>query len=298
VIVVDDGSDDGTVDRLRNRETPLNLRVIAAAHLGPSPARNAGAESARSDVLAFTEDDTCVAPDWIERALGHIDAGADVVDGRTVYEGSTRSVRRFEDETDRTPAFIPCNLVMRRDVFFAVGGYDPAFWDRRRGLYFREDTDLGFRILDSGYQVVVAPDVVAEHPEQFTCFRDAVRHARRYELDALLYRKHPRRFRRLVEVKNLGRFSVHRPLHYAALAHVALIAGAGGAVLAGATAPALAMSALALGCATLYRARYQGAAAFRLWRLPETAKFMVLPAAYLAALVRGCVRYRSFGALL
>jgi glycosyltransferase involved in cell wall biosynthesis len=298
VIVVDDGSEDGTVDTLRRRQTPLNLRVIRASHGGPSRARNAGVEEARSEILAFTEDDTRVAPDWIERVCHHIDSGADVVDGSTRYVNSSRSVRRFEDETRRPPAFIPCNLVMRRAVFHAVGGYDAAFWDRERGLYFREDTDLGFRILDAGFRVIVAPDVVAFHPEQFVSFGDAVRHTRRYELDPLLYRKHPRRFRQLLEVKYVGgTIPVHRPLHYAALANVILTAGAAESTLVGARSRAALLLAAALGCATVYRARYQGADALRLWRAGDTARSMILPAIYVRAIVTGCIRYRSFGAL-
>jgi hypothetical protein len=152
--------------------------------------------------------------------------------------------------------------------------------------------------MDAGFRVVVAPDVVAFHPEQFVSFGDAMRHTRRYELDPLLYRKHPRRFRELLEVKYLfGRVPVHRPLHYAALAHVVLTAGAVQSASVGARSRAALLLTAALGCATVYRARYEGADALRLWRAKDTVRSMVLPALYVRALVTGCIRYRSFGAL-
>ncbi|WP_408630082.1 glycosyltransferase family 2 protein [Actinomycetospora lemnae] len=297
VVVVDDGSTDGTVASLVGYESRFELYVIAAEHLGPSNARNLGISKARGRILAFTEDDVVVGPEWLERSLRYIDSGADVVDGRTVYVGTDRSVRRFEDDATRPPAFIPCNLVLRRQVYDAVGGYDPAFFDSVRGLYFREDSDFAFRVLDAGFDVRVAPDVVVEHPVQFVSFRDATRHTRRYELDALLHKKHRVRYRRSIEMRNLGRFTIPRPMHYVCLIYGLSILSAVVSTILGRGRSTITCAVLAWGCSTLYRFRYQGPRALRPRFDRESAGFLVLPGVYLYSICRGALRYRSFGVL-
>ncbi|MCC6396008.1 MAG: glycosyltransferase family 2 protein, partial [Bacteroidetes bacterium] len=145
VIVAIDGSADGTESMLSEFHAPFQLRTLVLEHRGASQARNAGAEAARGEYLAFTEDDVIPDPYWLAHAHKHImERTLDILEGRTVYTHSRSNVRRFEPHG--IPSYIPCNLFVRRQVFRAVGGYAPDFFDGESGLYFREDSDLGFRL--------------------------------------------------------------------------------------------------------------------------------------------------------
>jgi glycosyltransferase involved in cell wall biosynthesis len=292
VIVVDDGSDDDTVEWLAATTLPIELVTVRVDHGGPGAARNAGAARAAGDYLAFTEDDVVIAADWLERAGEHLHrAEVDILEGETRLEGTDRSTRRAEPVP--VPSFIPCNLFVRRTVFERVGGYDTAYFDSRTGLYFREDADFGFEALEQGASHEIDRAVVVEHPAQFTSVGACLRHARRYVFDPLLYRRHRTLYRKLIEVKRFGPIRFHRPLHLASV-----LSGLGWALLvAGAIWSSLLAVVIGLvvvvAASVAVRAKYQGRGAVRIWRVNETLAFVALPLIYLASLIRGCVRARG-----
>lgn len=297
VIVVDDGSTDGTNTTIESHGWPFAVRVLREQNSGPSAARNLGVSNARGEVIAFTEDDVEVRPDWLKNAAPHFaDERVVLVEGRTVYSHTDVGVRRFE--AGERHSFIPCNLFIRKETFTALGGYDPAFYDRRTGLYFREDADLGFRIMDTGASTRLAQDVMVEHPRQFGSLTACFRHVRRYMFDPLLYRKHPLRFRQMIEVKDLFGMRIHRPQHYLALAYVVLVMAVIAALIAGADSTSLLLLGMVFVCSVLFRYKYQGTGALRFHRLGETFAFLILPLVYVASFLKGCVRFKSFELVL
>jgi glycosyltransferase involved in cell wall biosynthesis len=295
VVVVDDGSRDSTPAMLA-ADTDSRFRVVRHETAGgPGFARNAGAAVGVGEWLAFTEDDVVIDRSWLGRALPHLDdASVGMVEGPTVDAGTSRPLRHRE--SDPVPSFIPTNLFVRRAVFRDLGGYDADFFDHDRNLYFREDADFGFRALEAGVGHRVVDDVVVGHPAQFGRAAACYRHARRYEFDPLLYRRHPHLYRRLIEVKQFGRLRVHRPSHLGALGAL----GGWFALAVGVTLGnwPLAITGLALAAvgtfafALRYRAGLTGVALA--WRVAVLAP---LPLVYLSAVVRGCVRHRSVGVL-
>jgi GT2 family glycosyltransferase len=297
VIVVDDGSTDGTSEYCGTRTFPSRLACISTPNGGAGKARNAGIPLARGRYIAFTEDDVIPDRDWLSNALKVLEDGTiDVLEGRTTYLHTGREVRRFEK--NRIPSFIPCNLFVRKAVFDRIGGYDPAFYDAATHLYLREDADLGFRILDAGFRVELAQDVRVAHPPQFTTLGECFRHARRYVFDPLLYGKHPRRFREMIEVKRIFGLRVHRPQHYLAFVYVLTLVALGSALVWRPTGYSLLLAVLAFGCAFLFRFKYQGWRALRLYEVRSTLGFLIVPLVYFVSVVKGCVRYKTWGPLV
>lgn len=297
VIVVDDGSTDGSAENVRKRAFPFPCKVLTVPNGGASEARNRGIKEARGGFIALTEDDVIPDSEWLAAAKRDLDAGGiDVLEGRTVYLGTATDVRRFEKTG--IPSFIPCNLFVRRTVFDDVGGYDPAFFDARAHLYFREDADLGFRLLDAGYTVAFGREAVVAHPRQFGELRECLRHSRRYVFDPLLYRKHPLRYRACIEVKTIGGITIHRPQHLVALLYVACLAGMAWSATYGSLRWMTGLAAVAFVCSCLFRYRYQGIRTLRLHRLKDTIGFLAVPIVYIGAVCKGCIRYRTVGPLL
>ena len=252
--------------------------VTLAARGGPGAARNAGARVAGRDWLAFTEDDVTPADDWLARAAARLEAeiGVDVLEGRTVRPGGRALRMRLDDAAQ----YLPTNLFVRRSVFEWVGGYCEDLFDARRGVYFREDADLGFSLEEDGARIARDPTVIVTHPDEHPSARDALRWARRYEMDPLLAARHPQLFRERIEVHRVGPLKIRRPIvrcsvasvACAALALIALAIGRPGASLA----LAAAMVGFALPLALKWRTRW--------WSLPVA---LVAPWILVSALLEG-----------
>jgi glycosyltransferase involved in cell wall biosynthesis len=103
LIVVVDGSRDGTVEALKELVLPLSIKVIDQPNRGAAAARNAGA-AARGRFLFFLDDDMIVEPDMITEHDRTLLAGADAVVGHILIDDRspvnilTRGVERWADE--------------------------------------------------------------------------------------------------------------------------------------------------------------------------------------------------------
>jgi hypothetical protein len=122
-----------------------------------------------TEVLAFTDSDCEPQPGWLEAAIDRIDAGADLVAGRTRSARPVAPLERAVNEADGG-LFPSCNLVVRRAAYDAVGGFDAEAagrwgfrWGRRaRGLGFGEDTLFGWAVARR-FRAEYAPDALVIH---------------------------------------------------------------------------------------------------------------------------------------
>ena len=169
IIVVDDGSTDDTYE-IASR---YNVRLLKLPqNMGPSCARNRGAVMARALILFFLDADVAIAPGGLARAgasMSGTDAGA--VIGSYDDDPSARSaISRFKNlahhyfhqrsRTDATTFWGACGVV-RRDLFFAVGGFD----EQRHGI---EDVELGYRMTARGIRIVLDPGLQVKHLKRWT----------------------------------------------------------------------------------------------------------------------------------
>ena len=171
VIVVDDGSTDGSGDLARER-TVLGrpVRVLDGGGGGAVAARTLGVEAAEGELLAFTDSDCIPTPRWLELAVAAVDAGADLVNGRTVPARPVLPLERSMG-SGLEGLYPTCNVVYRRDAFDRAGRFDrdaARRWgfrpDRRsKGDGFGEDTLLAWRVVRSGGTATYVEDALVEH---------------------------------------------------------------------------------------------------------------------------------------
>lgn len=167
ILLVDDGSGDGTADYIA-ANLPTGARLLRLGrNLGRSGARNAGAAAARSDLLLFIDCD-CVPADagFIAAHLRRIQDGAVASTGPVVGTGrgfwhtfqigsSTRRAALHGRDVPYSGS--TQNLVVRRECFKVVGGFDEAY-----RAYGFEDRDLLIRLAALG-PIAWADDAVVEH---------------------------------------------------------------------------------------------------------------------------------------
>src|SRR5438105_3126712 len=79
VVVVDDGSKDGTFELVRDQRRAYEIRAIRQENGGPARARNTGVDAASGELLIFIDDDVVPAPELVQEHLRSHEAEKDVV---------------------------------------------------------------------------------------------------------------------------------------------------------------------------------------------------------------------------
>src|SRR5690606_33868725 len=149
IIVVHDGPSETArrlvaqwTKKLAARGGPL-VRYRSPPHRGPAAARNTGWRVAEAEIVAFTDDDTVPAPDWLAAALAAMQPGVDAAWGRIVVPLPTDPTD-YEIDAARLSVsqFVTANCFLKKCVLKRVGGFDERF-ERA----WREDSDLYFRLI-------------------------------------------------------------------------------------------------------------------------------------------------------
>jgi glycosyltransferase involved in cell wall biosynthesis len=168
VVVVDDGSTDGSAEMLGELELPFQLTVVEQTRAGQSAARNAGAARSSGRVLLFLDDDETAEPQLVEAHLrAHRRqrgiAGVGVIRRRVPPDADRLARFRAENAAARTAEFragpisyldaYGGNSSVERTVFDAVGGY-------AADLMRETDFEFAYRLHAAGVQFVFIPDAV------------------------------------------------------------------------------------------------------------------------------------------
>jgi glycosyltransferase involved in cell wall biosynthesis len=180
VVVVDNNSVDGTADFLASVDD-RRLVTLREPRQGLSYARNAGLAAARADIVALTDDDVEVAPDWIATIMAAMAAHADIdaIGGRVLPawpdDRPSWLTRRhwaplaLQDHGDTTRVFdsstpvglIGANVAFRRQIFDRVGTFSPVVQRVKDGIGSTEDHELLNRLYASGARAMYTPHLIA-----------------------------------------------------------------------------------------------------------------------------------------
>ncbi|MGQ0668434.1 MAG: glycosyltransferase [Actinomycetota bacterium] len=159
IVVVDGGSSDATVETLR---AAAGITLIEEPGANIARGRNVAIRAAAHDVIAVSDADCVLEPDWLERLLEPIEAGADVAMGfyRPIIEGffqACMSAVNLPDADELSEdTFLPSarSVAFRREAFEAAGGY-PEWLD------IGEDSYVNLRWRELGLEMRLAADAVA-----------------------------------------------------------------------------------------------------------------------------------------
>lgn len=212
LIIVVDGSNDGTTEFLRSFHPPFAFRIIEQENRGLAVALNRGIAAARGRVVLLTDDDLVLHPSNFRAHLEAHESGNDLVVHGPVFidETSPDTVttdwirQTVSEEISRwergsvwpEDANLDPNYSVLREALVASGGYDETF-------RWRQNTEFGVRLVKQGLKLVYEPKAIAYHhyskgSEEF--LKTQVLSWGKEEV--LLVRKHPelRRYSNLTKI--------------------------------------------------------------------------------------------------
>lgn len=165
IIVVDDGSTDGTGDALRGLVESGRIRYFYQANAGVSKARNAGVAKATGEYICFIDSDIICCDGAIDKLLEVMGReGLYQIVGAARYNKEELPARALIERTPRrnhnlvqvSKIGIGASMV-RKELFDRLGGFDEHF------SFGWEDTEFCWRATLAGYRVAYAYDAVVFH---------------------------------------------------------------------------------------------------------------------------------------
>jgi len=197
IIVVDDGSNDDTVARVRD----FNVKLISQSiSRGPAASRNVGARKATGDILAFLDSDCVAEQGWLKKIVPFFSLeGMGAVGGFVDSYFKSSRLDRYEaafsslnmgkrilfGASSESNFYVPtCNMFIQRDVFETAGAFTS-------GMHVGEDVDLCWRMRKKGYFLLYVPFGSVAHKHRNHLGKMLKRRAEYGTSEAALYKYHP-----------------------------------------------------------------------------------------------------------
>ncbi len=200
VVLVDDGSTDGTLDWLAAHKDEFpHVRWFEQDHAGPAAARNLGVEQAQGDIIIFIDSDLVVLDNFLQAHADALMQGKEKLGSDRFFTyGAVINTCNFENPTAE-----PYKITDFSAAFFATGNVAiPKHWLDKAGLfdtgfqlYGWEDLELGVRLKNLGLKLIKCPAAVGYHwhpPFKLEQIPNLIeKEIQRGRMGVLFYQKHP-----------------------------------------------------------------------------------------------------------
>ena len=200
IVIVDDGSTDGTVDWIRkNIETYPHLRLFEQSHGGPALGRNLGVEKSNGELIVFIDSDLVVEKYFLTNHVKSIIRAWRKLGNRKCFTyGSVINTSNFNNPKSEPfklqdlswAYFATGNVAIDKKVLEKSGLFDPSF-----RLYGWEDLELGERLRNMGVKLIKCPKAIGYHWHPALSLDQIPNLIRiekeRAKMGLVFYRKHP-----------------------------------------------------------------------------------------------------------
>jgi len=176
IIVVDDGGQGGSAieDVVRPLRARFEAGIIKTSGLGPAGARNAGANEAAGEMLAFTDDDCQVDSGWTRTLCGALGRSEETAAGGHTFNGLRNNrwsaasqhiidlVYAYYNADPARAGFLTTNnLAVHKNAFRELGGFDQRYRTA-------EDRDFCRRWVERGHAMIYVPQALVSHQHALT----------------------------------------------------------------------------------------------------------------------------------
>lgn len=290
VIVVDDGSTDGSHMLTGEYAKILHIRYIRQQNMGPATARNAGAAAAKGEILGFLDDDVIADKCWLSNAIKYFDSDKiGGVEGKIIAD-NLDPVTPFAHVVENLYGgrYLTGNMLFRKKVFFEIGGFDGRF---DKPIHSREDTDFALSVLERGYCITFGEDVMVTHPILAKGLLHHFHTAQHGILEPLLYSKHKNIMKNFSQYGITRRTIIAIPYYYYGyyLAPVGVIF-----YYFVNASPLFAVGSFVISLLVTVYAKCKNKTTSLKDLLILSMAYAVIPYARLYYIVKGCIHFRSF----
>ncbi len=183
VIVIDNGSTDGSVEYIKKSIKKLKLKIIQNdKNIGPSSARNEGIKEAKGKYVVFLDNDTTVTSMWLKNAVKFLENNPNVGAGQlkliisktnkidsvgeyigqngflvNIVEAGKENDNGQYDEIKEIFAAKSAGMIARKDALDEINGFDDDYF------IYVEESDLCWRIWLKGSKVMLIPNSIIYH---------------------------------------------------------------------------------------------------------------------------------------
>lgn len=200
VVLVDDGSTDGTLEWLESHKSEFpHVRSLSQNHQGPAAARNLGVEQAQGDTIIFIDSDLVVTEQFLQAHADALVKGEQALGSDRIFTyGAVINTCNFDNPTSE-----PYKITDFSAAYFATGNVaidrkwleKTGLFDTRFQLYGWEDLELGVRLKQLGLKLIKCPEAVGYHwhpPFALEQIPNLIeKEIQRGRMGVLFYQKHP-----------------------------------------------------------------------------------------------------------
>ncbi len=208
IIVVSDGKDEETAtwisDFIKYKKANL-IYTSLTKKSGPAAARNLGWQTAKGELILFTDDDTQPSFTWLQNYWNaYLENGKkEIAFTGKVNVPLAKSPTDFERNTAglETADFVTANCACTRVALQQIEGFDEAFT-----MAWREDSEFEFKLLNADIPIKKVEAAVVLHPVRKATWGVSLREQKKSMFNALLYKKHPALFRKKIMVSPIWNY--------------------------------------------------------------------------------------------